>query len=76
MKLLNAGEQTKPGNWYFFVVCRNPKCQQNIIFAEAPSLEEENQPKVRGGRFACPHCNTAGTYRAHEVRRGQVDDSP
>jgi hypothetical protein len=72
MKLMKSGDRAKPGKWYFFVICR--KCHKDIIFAEAPSFEEEEEPKVRGVKATCPHCQTAGSaYRANEVRRGQVD---
>jgi predicted RNA-binding Zn-ribbon protein involved in translation (DUF1610 family) len=73
MKLLKAGEKTKPDGWYFFISCRS--CGNDLIFAEAPSPEDEPKPRVRGVKSTCPHCGKAHSYRANEVRRGQAEDT-
>jgi len=73
MRLLKAGEQTKPDGWYFFVACR--KCHGDIIFAEAPSPDDEPKPMARGVKASCPHCQATYSYRGNEVKRGQADDN-
>lgn len=73
MRLMSPGERTKPGGWYFFVACRN--CNSDIIFAEAPSLQEEERTMVQGVKATCTRCQTVDSYRADEVQRGQVDGS-
>jgi ribosomal protein S27E len=70
---MKPGERAEPGGWYFYVVCR--QCRKEIIFAKAPSPEEEEQPMVRGVEATCPDCQMRDTYRANEVQRGQVDDN-
>ncbi len=61
---------TKPGAWYFFVVC--PLCNKPIIFREAPSPEMELRPFVTGVKLACDGCGKTNTFRASQVRRSQV----
>lgn len=39
---------TKPGKWYFFIVCHT--CHKEILIGEAPSPEQEKIPKVQGGK--------------------------
>src|SRR5712692_3839977 len=64
---------TKPGGWYFFIVCHN--CQKEILLSEAPSQEQEKTPKVQGGKVTCPHCQSARTFEPSQVGRGWVAEN-
>jgi DNA-directed RNA polymerase subunit RPC12/RpoP len=60
----------KPGGWYFFVACAS--CGKPIMFKEASSLEEDEQPA--GATLTCPHCGAEHSYLASQVQRGRVDE--
>ncbi len=64
---------TKPGGWYFFIVCHN--CEREILLSEAPSPEQEKAPKVQGGKVTCPHCQSARTFQPSQVGRGRVPEN-
>jgi DNA-directed RNA polymerase subunit RPC12/RpoP len=61
-------ERVKPG-YYFYVLCVN--CGKEIIFARAPSPQEEETPEImRGMSLQCPHCGEEHTY--YQMGRGEV----
>jgi hypothetical protein len=64
---------TKPGEWYFFIVCHN--CEREILLSEAPSPEQEKAPKIQGGKVTCPHCQSARTFQPSQVGRGRVPEN-
>jgi hypothetical protein len=64
---------TKPGGWYFFVVCHT--CHKEILISEAPSPEQEKTPRVRGGKVTCRHCQSAHTFQPSQVGRGRVPEN-
>jgi uncharacterized protein (DUF983 family) len=56
------------GRYYFHITCS--KCGTDVAFMEAPSPEDEPQPKSRAVQIVCPRCQEARTYSPHEIRRG------
>ena len=60
----------KSGGSYFFVACAS--CGKPIMFKEASSLEEDEQPA--GATLTCPHCGAEHSYLDSQVQRGRVDE--
>jgi hypothetical protein len=56
----------------FFLVCRNPKCGQNIWLppSKRPGITCDQSPWPKDGKprnFSCPVCRFATAYKAEEL---------
>lgn len=65
-------KHTKPGGWYFFVEC--VRCNEKVIFADAPPMEKIESPVVKGVSAKCLKCGMEHTYPALQVKRGQTEE--
>lgn len=65
--------QVEPNKWYFTVDCS--KCGETIPFAEAPSPEEEPEPRFQTIKLQCPDCGTEDIYAPALMSRRQGPES-
>jgi hypothetical protein len=67
---------TKPGNWYFVVVC--PNCKTRHFIGEAPSPMSPQGSLVYAWEVSddCSHCGTHTDYPPEQVARWQIPLPP
>jgi predicted RNA-binding Zn-ribbon protein involved in translation (DUF1610 family) len=65
--------QVEPNKWYFTVDCS--KCGETIPFAEAPSPEEEPEPRFQTIKLECPDCGTEDIYAPALMSRRRGPES-